>query len=68
MSIRYFSNSLIMRILLKRLGVLGERRRPRTLGGGVGCTSQSGQPAIEATACIFGSAKRLLQRSKIEGD
>jgi hypothetical protein len=34
------------------------------LVAGVGCTSQSGQPAMEATACIFGAAKRLLQHSR----
>jgi hypothetical protein len=36
--------------------------------GGVGCTSQSRQLAIEATARILGLQRRLLRRSKIEGD
>jgi hypothetical protein len=70
--IRYSVNKIIKKLshrdnFIKPLGV-GESPLPRTLGGAVGCTSQSGQPAIEATPRIFGSAKRLLQRSKIEDD
>ena len=58
-----------MIIILRYLGVWGRVVVLELLvAGSVALRSPGSQPAIEATACIFGSAKRLLQRSKIEGD
>ena len=72
-TLRYYVNKIVKKLsyyentFIIPWGV-GESPCPRTLVAGVGCTSQSRQSAIEATARILGSAKRLSQRSKIEGD